>query len=47
MEQNLDNAEIKFTCRFDIHIDQEGEFDIGRRLIGTKGCNMKRIIEVC
>ena len=28
-------------------IDNEEEFHVARRLIGAKGCNMKRIIELC
>ena len=35
----------KFTCRFDIQIDNEREFQVARRIIGPKGCHMKRIIE--
>ena len=37
----------KYTCRFDIQIDNEKEFQVARRLIGAKGCNMTRIIELC
>lgn len=42
-----DDAAVKFTCRFDIQIDNDKEFQVARRLIGAKGCNMKRILEVC
>lgn len=37
----------KYTCRFDIQIDNEKEFQVARRLIGPKGINMKRIVEIC
>ena len=38
---------LKYTCRFDIQIDNDKEFQVARRVIGSKGCNMKRIIEKC
>ena len=38
---------LKYTCRFDIQIDNDKEFQVARRLIGSKGINMKRIIEKC
>lgn len=38
---------LKYTCRFDIQIPNDKEFQVARRLIGAKGCNMKRIIENC
>jgi len=34
----------KFTCRFDIPIDNDKEFQIARRVIGKSGANMKRIV---
>ena len=37
----------KFTCRFDINIPNDKEFQVARRIIGSKGKNMKRIIDVC
>ena len=36
----------KYTCRFDIGIDNEKEFQVARRIIGQKGCNMKKIVDV-
>ena len=33
----------KFTCRFEIGIENDKEFQVARRLIGMKGSNMKRI----
>ena len=38
---------VKYTCRYDIQIDNEKEFQVARRVIGSKGANMKRIIEEC
>jgi hypothetical protein len=35
----------KLTCRYDIQIDNEREFQVARRIIGSKGFNMKKIIE--
>jgi len=37
----------KYTCRFEIQIENDKNFQVARRLIGAKGCNMKRIIEKC
>ena len=38
---------MKYTCRYEIQIDNEKEFQVARRVIGSKGANMKRIIEEC
>ncbi|CAG9323406.1 unnamed protein product [Blepharisma stoltei] len=47
-QNNLVNdCSSKYTCRFDIQIDNEKEFQVARRLIGPKGINMKRIVEIC
>jgi hypothetical protein len=35
----------KLTCRFDIGIDNDKEFQVARRIIGQKGANMKKIVE--
>merc|ERR1719460_1799890 len=35
----------KYTCRFDIGIENDKEFQVARRIIGTKGANMKRIVK--
>ena len=35
----------KFTCRFDIGIENDKDFQVARRIIGQKGANMKRIVE--
>jgi len=44
---DLNDQTIKYTCRFDIQIPNDKEFQVARRLIGAKGCNMKKIIENC
>ena len=35
----------KLTCRYDIQIQNERDFQVARRIIGSKGYHMKRIIE--
>lgn len=35
----------KFSCKYLIQIENESGFQVSRRIIGTKGCNMKKIIE--
>ena len=45
--QNVNQEEInqpKFTCKFEILIQNDKNFAVARRLIGSKGCNMKNII---
>ena len=42
-----ENKSGKYTCRFEILLDNEKDFQIARKLIGAKGCNMKRIVENC
>ena len=37
----------KFTCKFEILIPNDKDFQITRRLIGIKGYNMKKIIDEC
>merc|ERR1719215_2407540 len=34
----------KYTCRFLIGIENDKEFQVVRRIIGSKGTNMKRIV---
>ena len=34
----------KYTCKYEILIANDKDFQVGRRLIGSKGCNMKNII---
>lgn len=42
-----DEKSGKYTCRFEILLDNDKDFQIARKLIGAKGCNMKRIVENC
>ncbi len=47
---NINNEEKnsgKFTCKYEILIPNDKEFQIARRLIGSKGYNMKKIIDEC
>ena len=37
----------KYTCKYQILIANDKDFQIARRLIGSKGCNMKNIIKEC
>ena len=34
----------KFTCRFDVSPDIDSDFHVSKRIIGTKGINMKKIV---
>eukprot|EP00398_MALV-I-01_sp_L67-1_P000890 gene890-279_t len=36
----------KFTCRFDVGIQNEKGFQVARRIIGAKGANMQRIFRL-
>jgi len=38
---------IKFTCKYEIQIENDRDFQVARKIIGPKGCNMKKIIELC
>ena len=37
----------KYTCKYEILIANDKDFQIARRLIGSKGCNMENIINGC
>ena len=37
-------AQRKFTCRFEIGIENDKDFQVARRIIGQKGINMKEIV---
>jgi len=43
--QPHDHHVRKYTCRFEIGIDNDKEFQVARRIIGQKGSNMKRIVK--
>ncbi len=47
LQNNTQNnqKQNKLTCRYDIQIHNERDFQVARRIIGSKGSNMKRIIE--
>ncbi|CAD8107152.1 unnamed protein product [Paramecium primaurelia] len=42
-----DSNQQKFTCRYDVQIDNDKDFQVARKIIGAKGCNMKKIIDQC
>jgi len=44
---NNSNNIGKYTCRFEIQVENDKDFQIARRLIGAKGSNMKKIVEAC
>ncbi len=37
----------KYTCRFDIQIENDREFQVTRKIMGAKGCNVRRIVDLC
>lgn len=39
------SASSKLTCRYDIQIDNDRDFQVAKKIIGAKGCNMKQIID--
>jgi hypothetical protein len=46
--QNLEEKNYgKYTCKYEILIPNDKEFQVARRLIGSKGCNMKKILNEC
>ena len=45
--KNFEKNQNKLTCKFEILIPNDKDFNIARRLIGSKGCNMKKIIDEC
>jgi len=40
-----DEGVRKYTCRFDIGIENDDQFRVARRIIGTSGKNMKKIVK--
>lgn len=42
-----DKSSQKFICKYEILIENDSEFQISRKLIGSKGANMKKIINEC
>ena len=46
--QNMEEKNYgKYTCKYEILIPNDKEFQVARRLIGSKGCNMKKILNEC
>ena len=46
--QNMEEKSYgKYTCKYEILIPNDKEFQVARRLIGSKGCNMKKILNEC
>ena len=43
--KNDSNSKVKYTCRFDIQIENDKDFQVTKKLIGFKGSNMKKILE--
>lgn len=37
----------KFTCKYEVQIPTNTSFQTARKIIGFRGCNMKRILEEC
>ena len=47
-EKKMDEtSHVKYTCKFDIQIENDKDFQVAKRIIGPKGANMKRILEAC
>ncbi|KAM3135442.1 hypothetical protein pb186bvf_012461 [Paramecium bursaria] len=44
---DISDIQQKYTCRYDVQIDNDKEFQVARKIIGSKGCNMKKIIDQC
>jgi len=38
---------IRYTCKFDLQIENDKEFQIIRKLSGAKSCNLRRIVDLC
>ena len=46
--QNIEEKSYgKYTCKYEILIPNDKEFQVARRLIGSKGYNMKKILTEC
>ena len=46
--QNIEEKNYgKYTCKYEILIQNDKDFQVARRLIGSKGCNMKKILNEC
>jgi len=62
VQNSTASASAKFTCKYEVQIENEKDFQVARKIIGpkvkilwselglnvsSKGCNMKKIIELC
>ena len=45
-EQILRKKQRKFSVKYPIQIENDQEFQVSRKIIGSKGCNMKKIIDL-
>ena len=45
VNKSIPNA--KYTCKFDIQIENDREFQVIRKLSGAKCCNFRRIVDLC
>ena len=44
---NNEKGNIKYICKFYLQIESDKDFQVIKRVIGAKGCNLKRIIDYC
>ena len=44
---NNEKGNIKYICKFYLQIEADKDFQVVKRVIGAKGCNLKRIIDYC
>ena len=44
---NNEKGNIKYICKFYLQIEGDKDFQVIKRVIGAKGCNLKRIIDYC
>ena len=44
---NNEKGNIKYICKFYLQIEGDKDFQVIKRIIGAKGCNLKRIIDYC
>jgi len=42
-----DRNSEKYTCKYEILIDNDLDFQVGNKIIGIKGSNMKNIVDIC
>ena len=48
LNQNIEEKNYgKYTCKYEILVPNDKDFQVARRLIGSKGCNMKKILNEC